>query len=240
MLGGAATNIIGLGRALWIFGTLQIVSNLGYVLLANIPMNRFAMYSALGFETLTQGLGTGAFSVLLLRMTQKRFSAAQYALFSTLFGMGRILSGPVAGVTVDSLGWSLFFWISIPLGLPGLFMLSRFVRWSEREPRFEIIEVPLGDPLSRRQLLLRGSLGGLGAFLFGATVIAVLGAFKQLRADPEVGLNAGQLLAAVIPQGLAGWLQFISLVAFAVVLGLLTAAVAAARRGAGRDLATDN
>ncbi len=82
--GGLGTNVIGLGRALWIFGFLQIFSNVGYILLANLPMQPSLLYGAMGFESLCQGLGTGAFSVLLLRMTQKRFSATQYALFSTL------------------------------------------------------------------------------------------------------------------------------------------------------------
>ena len=133
------------------------------------------------------------------------------------------------------------FWISIPLGLPGLFMLSRFVRWSEREPVFEVIEVPEGDPLSRSQLLTRGLFGGVAAFLFGALVIALLAALKEIRADPGASLDlAGRLVAALVPQGLAGWLQLISLLAFGVILGLLTAAVAAARRGAGRALATES
>ena len=47
----------------------------------NLPL----MYGATSFELFTSGLGTGAFSVLLLRMTQRRFSATQYALFSSLF-----------------------------------------------------------------------------------------------------------------------------------------------------------
>ena len=56
------------------------------------------MYAATSFELLTSGLGTGAFSVLLLRMTQKRFSATQYALFSSLFALPRLLAGPITGL----------------------------------------------------------------------------------------------------------------------------------------------
>ena len=89
---------LGLGHSLWIFGFLQIFSNVGYVLIAaEGEVNRTLMLSAIGFETFSSGLGTGAFSVLLLRMTQKRFSATQYALFSSLFGLPRILAGPIAG-----------------------------------------------------------------------------------------------------------------------------------------------
>ena len=83
-IGGLWTNVMGLGKSLWVFGFLQIFSNLGYVVLAGFPtspdqppdqLQTWAMYGALSFEKFTSGLGTGAFSVLLLRMTQKRFSA---------------------------------------------------------------------------------------------------------------------------------------------------------------------
>jgi PAT family beta-lactamase induction signal transducer AmpG len=63
------------------------------------------MYAATGFELLTSGMGTGAFSVLLLRLTERRFSATQYALFSSLFALPRILAGPIAGA-VNAMGWS--------------------------------------------------------------------------------------------------------------------------------------
>ena len=56
-----------------------------------------AMYAATGFEMLTSGMGSGAFSVLLLRLTEKRFSATQYALLSSLFALPRVLAGPITG-----------------------------------------------------------------------------------------------------------------------------------------------
>ena len=62
-----------------------------------------------GFELLTSGMGTGAFAVLLLRLTEKRFSATQYALFSSLFALPRVLAGPITGFAVDAVGWSTFF-----------------------------------------------------------------------------------------------------------------------------------
>ena len=161
IIGGLATNSLGLGRALWVFGSLQIFSNLGYVLLANVPKHSLVLYGAMGFESLCQGLGTGAFSVLLLRMTQKRFSATQYALFSTLFGFGRIFSGPVAGITVDAVGWSNFFLMTIPLGIPGLYMLSRFVSPRAREPVFEVRRPELRSPKTSRQLATSGTTFGI-------------------------------------------------------------------------------
>ena len=85
VIGGFVTTLAGLGHALWIFGVLQIFSNAGYFLLSVLDgPSLVAMYSATSFELFSSGLGTGAFGVLLIRMTSKRFSATQYALFSSL------------------------------------------------------------------------------------------------------------------------------------------------------------
>jgi PAT family beta-lactamase induction signal transducer AmpG len=79
----------------------------------------------------------GAFGVLLLRLTEKRFSATQYALFSSLMAVPRVIAGPVTGFTVNAVGWPAFFLITMVLGIPGLMMLARFVPPGVREPQFE-------------------------------------------------------------------------------------------------------
>jgi PAT family beta-lactamase induction signal transducer AmpG len=133
--GGFVTTLAGLGHALWIFGVLQILSNAGYFLVAvldhpNLP----AMYGATGFEVFTSGLGMGAFGVLLFRLTEKRFSATQYALFSSLFALPRVVAGPITGFTVNAVGWPSFFLLTMLAGIPGLVMLARFVPLGTREP----------------------------------------------------------------------------------------------------------
>jgi PAT family beta-lactamase induction signal transducer AmpG len=134
-VGGIVTTLAGLGRALWIFGVVQIFSNAGYFLLAILDRpNLVAMYTGVGFEVFTAGMGMGAFGVLLLRLTEKRFSATQYALFSSLMALPRVIAGPVTGFTVNAVGWPVFFLITMVLGIPGLMMLARFVPPGVREP----------------------------------------------------------------------------------------------------------
>jgi PAT family beta-lactamase induction signal transducer AmpG len=135
VIGGMVTTLAGLGHSLWIFGVLQIFSNAGYFLLALLdsPHNA-AMYAATSFELFTSGLGTGAFGVLLMRLTEKRFSATQYALFSSLFALPRVIAGPLTGFLVAAIGWPAFFLSTIALGIPGLLMLARFVPPGVREP----------------------------------------------------------------------------------------------------------
>ena len=138
-VGGWVTTLAGLGHSLWLFGMLQVFSNAGYLGLSwlNAP-NPSLMYAAAGFELGTSGMGTGAFSVLLLRLTEKRFSATQYALLSSLFALPRVVAGPAAGFAVNAVGWSTFFAATIVLGIPGLLMLGKFVPLGVREPTIDL------------------------------------------------------------------------------------------------------
>jgi len=231
LLGGILTTAMGLGHALWIFGFLQIFSNVGYILVDRAPHTPMLMYAAAIFDQGTSGMGTGAFSVLLLRMTQKRFSATQYALFSSLFGIPRIVSGPIAGVTVSAVGWETFYWITLFAGIPGMLMLQRFSPLGVRDPVFTVEAPKHRAPLTTRALVRRGVGGGVVALVFGALCLATLAAFKTMRATPGTGFElAGPLTALVVPQGIGGWLEAGGLLVFAGFVGLSTAAVFAARR----------
>jgi MFS transporter, PAT family, beta-lactamase induction signal transducer AmpG len=236
-LGGALTTLMGLGPALWVFGALQIFSNVGYVLLVDAGINRPLMYGAMGFESLTQGLGTGAFSVLLLRLTQKRFSATQYALFSSLFGVSRLLTGPIAGVSVDAMGWKPFFWITMLVGIPGMVLLARFAPLGVREPEFSVEPPRRRQPLGAGGLVARGLVGAAVGLVAGTLLRAALGALKAMRGKPEVPFDLGASLQVLLhPQTPGEWVGPIGLLAFAVVCGLFVAAIAAARRGAIAEL----
>ena len=241
LVGGLLTAPLGLGRALWIFGFFQIFSNAGYAILAaQDDVNRPLMLAAIGFETLSSGLGSGAFSVLLLRMTQKRFSATQYALFSSLFGLPRILSGPIAGYAAYAYGWEAFFWATLPVGIPGMILLSRFVPWNAREVDFQVEPPSLKKPLGRGELFLRGLAGTAVGTATAAAITAALSALKVLRDNPAAPFDLlTPLVALVRPADGGGWLTLLGLLTFGIVCGLFTAAVTAARHGAGQELALE-
>jgi len=240
-VGGWVTTLAGLGHSLWVFGILQIFSNLGYyaVSLAGGPVLPL-MYAATSFEVFTSGLGTGAFSVLLLRMTQKRFSATQYALFSSLFALPRLLAGPLAGFSVDAVGWSWFFLATLVMGIPGLVMLARFVPLGVREPEFTVEEMEPGPPLSSWQIAVRGIAGGLVLGILGFVLDALLASLKSMRETPGAGFDLqAAMWRLATPQSITSWVEIGGLLAFALIGGLFVAALMAARRGAGRALAAD-
>jgi PAT family beta-lactamase induction signal transducer AmpG len=192
------------------------------------------MWGAMTFENLTSGMGTGAFSVLLLRMTQKRFSATQYALFSSLFGLPRLFSGPIAGFAVSAMGWSWFFWGTMAAGIPGMLLLWRFVPLGMREPTFTVETVQRRAPLSAAGLMLRGLVGLAMGTAVAALLAGLLAALKLFSKDPDAGVQLGAVLSALLsPAGIVDWIQVAGILLFGLIAGLFAAAYAAARRGMG-------
>ncbi|MFT3837208.1 MAG: MFS transporter [Myxococcaceae bacterium] len=194
------------------------------------------MYAAIALETATIGLGWGAFGVMLLRLTDKRFSATQYALFSSMVGITRTMAGPAAGVLVDAFGWRDFFFLTIPMAIPGLLLLARFAPWGTepKEMTGDALEVlPPGPPWPRALLWLSGigiTLAGGAAAL---SMSALLTAVKHYR-DHKPFDFVDSLLLAALPKSASTAIDLISAVAFGLVVGLGTAAFLAARgrRGA--------
>ncbi len=235
--GGVVTTLMGLGPALWLFGLLQIVSNMGYFFVAGAEGSLAWMYGATAFELVSSGLGTGAFSVLLLRITDRRFSATQYALFSSLFALPRILAGPVTGYAVDALGWRVFFLSTMAMGIPGLVLLHRFSPLGVRDPMFHTgAAVASGPTYFSRGLWGRIGFGVAAGGALSLFVAAALTALRMLREAPEAGfsLSAG-FLRVLRPETIPDWIQLLGIVTLALVSGLFVAAFGLARRASGND-----
>ena len=231
LLGGWVTTLFGLGHALWIFGVLQLFSNVGYYILSILGQPHVpAMYAATGFELLTSGMGTGAFSVLLLRLTEKRFSATQYALFSSLFALPRVLAGPITGFTVAALGWPAFFLTTLVAGVPGLIMLNRFAPLGVREPAFD--DSGDGDAVGPVGGMWRPGLISAAALAVGSTaLLSVLDAMDRVRTQPGAPFDLWAAFWRIShPADSGGWVQLVGIAAFAVVGGMFSAAARARRR----------
>jgi PAT family beta-lactamase induction signal transducer AmpG len=123
LAGGALMAKMRLYRALLVFGALQAVTNLGFMLLAASGKSYALMVTVIGLENLCGGMGTAAYVALLMALCDRRFSATQYALLSALSAVGRVYVGPVAGYLVAGFGWQLFFLFSFVIALPGLAIL---------------------------------------------------------------------------------------------------------------------
>ena len=132
LAGGALMAKMRLYRALLVFGALQAVTNLGFMLLAASGKSYALMVTVIGLENLCGGMGTAAYVALLMALCDQRFSATQYALLSALSAVGRVYVGPVAGYLVEGLGWSAFFFFTFLIALPGLALLAWMRRWIDQ------------------------------------------------------------------------------------------------------------
>jgi PAT family beta-lactamase induction signal transducer AmpG len=125
---GLIASRVGLYRALWICGSLQAVSNLAYLVLAQAGHNYVVMTGTIIIENFCTGLGTAALVGFLTTLCNPRFSATQYALLSSVVAAGRDVLASPAGKFADLLGWSGFFLLTFAAALPALALLPLFGR----------------------------------------------------------------------------------------------------------------
>ncbi len=123
MFGGALMVKLRLYRSLMFFGILQMVSNLSFMLLALTGKNYPVMVFAIAFENITGGMGSAAFLAFVMAICNKRYSATQYALLSSLAALGRVFISPTSGYVVEATGWAIFFLFTAITAMPGLVLL---------------------------------------------------------------------------------------------------------------------
>jgi PAT family beta-lactamase induction signal transducer AmpG len=132
LVGGVMMIRLGINRALWIFGMVQVVSILGFAALSEIGPNRMALTAVIVFEYLGVGLGTAAFTAFMARTTSLTFAATQFALFTALAALPRTVANASTGFIVEQLGWTQFFLLCTLLAIPGMLLLFRVAPWHAR------------------------------------------------------------------------------------------------------------
>ena len=133
IVGGLAGGVImiklGINRALWIFGVVQVVSILGFALLSVVGADPWVLGGVVAFEYLGVGLGTAAFTAFIARATNPVFAATQFALFTALTAVPRTLANAVTGIIVEYMGWTSFFLLCTALAVPGMLLLFKVAPW---------------------------------------------------------------------------------------------------------------
>jgi Arabinose efflux permease len=121
--GGAIVARIGLYRAMLWLGAAQILSNLGYAIVATTHAGRWAIYAAAIVENAGYGLGTGAFLAFLMAMCDREHAATEYAMLTAAFGLTRVVIGTPSGWIAQNAGYAAYFWLTVLLGIPGLLLV---------------------------------------------------------------------------------------------------------------------
>ena len=123
LFGGTLMVKMGLFRSLWYFGILQTVSNLSFMVLAIVGKSYTAAIVAVAFENIAGGMGSTAFVAFVMALCNKRFTATQFALLSSLAVLGRVVISPTSGYIVTYVGWAVFFLFTTIAAIPGLALL---------------------------------------------------------------------------------------------------------------------
>ena len=136
LLGGVWMMRLGINRALWLFGVMQMVAILGFAWLAwggQHPTPGTAELAQLavviGVEAFGVGLGTAAFVAFIARTTHPLYTATQFALFTSLAAVPRTVANAATGWLVEWLGWTGFFILCFALALPGMLLLVKVAPW---------------------------------------------------------------------------------------------------------------
>lgn len=125
IIGGVLLTKINLYRALILFGIFQALSNLMFMILAIAGKSFVLFVSTVIIENFTGGMGTTAFLALLMALCNHRFAATQYAVFSSLASLGRVIISPTSGFVVDAIGWETFYLLTFLIAIPGLILIVK-------------------------------------------------------------------------------------------------------------------
>ena len=117
-LGGILSMKMGVVRILLIGAILASATNVLFILLAQAGYNVPFLYAIIGIDSLSAGIASAAFVAFLSALTNVKFSAMQYAIFSSMMTLIPKVLGGYSGGMVDSIGYSQFFMFTTLLGVP--------------------------------------------------------------------------------------------------------------------------
>ena len=150
-VGSAVMAKIGLNRVLWLFGVLQAAAILTLVAVANTPLVLYVrpfdvihhqlllLGVAIGCETFTSGMAVPAFNTFIAFLTNRKFTATQYALLTSLAVLPRTIISSPSGWLAEIMGWTTYFTFCAAVAIPGLFLLLKLAPWNARHASDEIL-----------------------------------------------------------------------------------------------------
>ena len=119
-LGGILSVRHGVIKILFLGAFLSAGTNLLFLLLASMGHDLPLLYIVISIDNLSAGLASAAFVAFLSSLTNVRFTAMQYAIFSSMMTLFPKIFGGYSGTIVDSLGYPAFFIMTTVMGLPVL------------------------------------------------------------------------------------------------------------------------
>ncbi len=134
LLGGIWMIKLGINRALWLFGIVQMIAILGFAWLSTVGNSLPWLAVVISIEALGVGLGTAAFVAFIAHTTHPLYTATQFALFTSLAAVPRTFANATTGYLVESFGWLNFFLFCFVIAIPGMLLLLKVAPWNDQQP----------------------------------------------------------------------------------------------------------
>lgn len=128
-LGGIGIFHLGIYRCLWIFGILQAISTAAFILIPFTGPQIWSLSVVVIGEDLTSGMASAAFLAFISLACNRRYTATQFALLSSVATSGRNIFSIFSGSLVEKMTWVPFFIFCSLLAIPGLLMLVKMKKY---------------------------------------------------------------------------------------------------------------
>lgn len=128
-VGGAFILRLGVFWSLLVIGVLQGLSTACFAIIAIVGASPGWLAIVISFEELSAGMGTTALIAFMAALTDKRFTATQFALLSALANAPRAFLVAPSGYLASVLGWPTFFVSCALVAVPGLMLLLYLRSW---------------------------------------------------------------------------------------------------------------
>lgn len=134
LIGGTVVAKLGINKALWLFAAFQALSNFAYYGLSIVGKNTAFMTAAIVVENIGQGFVTAGLLAFLMSVCNKKYSATQFALLSSLMSASRDIIVAPGGKIAESVGWPMFFIITVFAIIPAVLLLPIVAPWRKEAP----------------------------------------------------------------------------------------------------------
>jgi PAT family beta-lactamase induction signal transducer AmpG len=127
----------GMARTLMLGLLMLSGSNLFYAVMAQVKADLWWLTVAISFDNFGNGIAGASFIAYMSSLTNRAYTATQYALFGTLWSLPTKGLAGFSGRIVDALGYRDFFIYTAVLGIPAALLILNMMRRPDLRLRVE-------------------------------------------------------------------------------------------------------
>ena len=132
-LGGICVAAFSMRPILVVAAIAVSISNISFLLMANNPAQAWAFFAAISADNLSQGFAGVVLVAFMSSLTNRNFTATQYALLASLANLPGKFIGGLSGYMVEATSYSSFFILSTFSVVPTLLLLAWI--WNKIQPQ---------------------------------------------------------------------------------------------------------